>query len=199
MACNGSGLRLPSIHRLRPVAVRLFCALSRKIRFLIWRKIFGHFYRPRRSWDKVMFLQASVILSTGGGVCLSACWDASPPGPGRHPPGTRDLPTRQTHPPPPGPGRPPPWDQRPPLDQRPPREADASIRSMSGRYASYWNAFLFGECSDNSVNCNYSSCQGELFFKFLEIISTLTRFYNCVWIQNRSKTQDNFSVKKEIF
>ena len=25
----------------------------------------------------------------------------------------------------------------------PPREADCSIRSMSGRYASYWNAFLF--------------------------------------------------------
>ena len=36
--------------------------------------------------------------------------------------------TRETHPP--GPGRP------------PPREEDCSIRSMSGRYASYWNAFL---------------------------------------------------------
>ena len=38
-----------------------------------------HFYRPQRSWGKVMFLQASVILSTGGGVCLSACWDTPPP------------------------------------------------------------------------------------------------------------------------
>ena len=92
-----------------------------------------------------------------------------PPGPGRHHP--RQTPqdqadttpqTRQTPPPrdqadsPLGPGRPPPWDQAdpPPQDQadtplpgpgRPPlpREADASIRSMSGRYASYWNAFLF--------------------------------------------------------
>ena len=27
-------------------------------------------YRPQRSWGKVMFLQASVILLTGGGVCL---------------------------------------------------------------------------------------------------------------------------------
>ena len=27
-----------------------------------------------------------------------------------------------------------------------PREADSGIRSMSGRYASYWNAFLFDIC-----------------------------------------------------
>ena len=57
--------------------------------------------------------------------------------PGSDPPRTRQTPpwirhptrTRQT-PPLPGPGR-------------PPREADSSIRSTSGRYASYWNAFLF--------------------------------------------------------
>ena len=61
---------------------------------------------------------------------------ADPPQPGR-PPRTRQTPpgTRQTSPqqgePPLGPGRP------------PPPEEDCSIRSMSGRYASYWNAFLF--------------------------------------------------------
>ena len=39
-----------------------------------------HFYRPQRSWAKVMFLQASVILSTGeGGVYLSGCWDTTSP------------------------------------------------------------------------------------------------------------------------
>ena len=61
-----------------------------------------------------MFLQASVILSTGGreGVCLSACWDASPPPPrSRHPPGA-DTPQADTPPrgqtPPPQPGTPPP-------------------------------------------------------------------------------------------
>ena len=55
-----------------------------------------------------MFLQASVILSTGGGggVCLSACWDTTPPRTrhprtrhplSRHPPGTRHPPrTRHT-------------------------------------------------------------------------------------------------------
>ena len=113
---------------------------------------------------KVMFLQVSVIHSVHRGVCLSACWDttlrdqADPPRPGRHPPWDQASPqTRQT---PLGPGRPPrtrqtplppgpgtaPWDQAdPPRPGRPPppREADSSIRSTSGRYASYWNAYLF--------------------------------------------------------
>ena len=80
----------------------------------------------------------------GGGVCLSACWDTppgsrhpplpgTPPGPGTPRPGT---PREQT---PPGPDTP---SQTPLPDQTPPREADCSIRSTSGRYASYWNAFL---------------------------------------------------------
>ena len=83
------------------------------------------FNRPQRSWAKVMFLQASVILSTGGGgVCLSACWDTTPwsrpPLPGeqtppleqtpprsrppqsRQPPGADTPPREQTPPPPPG-------------------------------------------------------------------------------------------------
>ena len=117
---------------------------------------------------KVIFLHLPVIHSVhrGVGVCLSAFWDTTPPpGPARpHPPGTRQTPpgTRQT---PPGPGRHPPdqadtpQDQvdtsrdqadtppdqadSPPRDQADPREADSSIRSTSGRYASYWNAFLF--------------------------------------------------------
>ena len=55
--------------------------------------------------------------------------DQTPPRPGR-PPQTRQTPLDQADPQPPGPGRP------------PPPEADSSIRSTSGRYASYWNAFL---------------------------------------------------------
>ena len=102
----------------------------------------------------------SVCLSTGGrGVCLSACWDIPPPPeqthPGaeppeqtppwsRHPPQSRhpsgaDTPPEQT-PPPPG------ADTPIPHGSRLPREADSSIRSTSGRYASYWNAFLFFLC-----------------------------------------------------
>ena len=57
-------------------------------------------YRPQRSWAKVMFLQASVILLTGG--CLPQCML------GYTPPGSRHHPPRQT----------PPWS-RPPLKQTP--------------------------------------------------------------------------------
>ena len=90
-----------------------------------------------------------------------------PPGPGTPPPPprTRHTPPDLTHTPgpdtplPPRPGTPPippgpdthpypPRDQAPPPDKAPlprpgtPPEADSGIRSTSGRYASYWNAFL---------------------------------------------------------
>ena len=78
-------------------------------------------YRPQRSWGKVMFSQACVILFTEGG-CLPQCMlgytppradtpprSDSPPGPGttpqdqvhpqvRHPSGTRYTPQNQVHP-----------------------------------------------------------------------------------------------------
>ena len=78
---------------------------------------------------KVIFLHLSVIHSFHrGGVCLSACWDVTPPPGSRHtPPGADTTP--------PGPD--------PPEQTPPPPGADSSIRSTSGRYASYWNAFLF--------------------------------------------------------
>ena len=115
---------------------------------------FQTYYRPQRSWGKVIFSQASVILFTGR-VCLSACWDTTPRtgtpgdqagtplGPGRHPSGTRQAPPDQASP------RPstPPKDQSgtPPTRQVPPPPSRAywEIRSTSGRYASYWNALLF--------------------------------------------------------
>ena len=89
----------------------------------------------------------------GEGVCLSACWDT--------PPWEQTLPPEQTSPPPSRhslpqsrhpPGADTPLEQTPPREQTappqsrhplpPPREAYCSIRSTSGRYASYWNAFL---------------------------------------------------------
>ena len=112
---------------------------------------FIHFYRPQRSWGKVMFLQVCVILFTGGVP------DQVPPGtrytpqPGtppqtRYTPGTRypppprtrytpspdqvppwtRYPRDQVHPPwtryPPGPGTPPQGPGTPPWDQvHPPR------------------------------------------------------------------------------
>ena len=107
-----------------------------------------YYYRPQRSWAKVMFLQASVILLTGGGcVCLSASWNGlpqeqTPPG-SRHPP-RADTP-RSRHPrkqTPPGSRHP---QSRHPLGADTPPEADSGIQSTSGWYASYWNAFLLNE------------------------------------------------------
>ena len=99
--------------------------------------------------------------------------------------------TRQT---PPGPGRPPPDHRgvgegclpqcmlgytpqtRHPPDQADPspQEADLSIRSTSGRYASYWNAFLFkvnfthfgglGLTHRLFVSCVFHDCYGNAQF-----------------------------------
>ena len=52
-------------------------------------------YRPQTKFVKVMFLQMSVILFTGG-VCLSACWDTSP----RSRPPWEQTPPRSRPPPP---------------------------------------------------------------------------------------------------
>ena len=60
----------------------------------------------------------------------------TPPGPRRTPPDQADPPTGTKENPPPGPGRP------PRTKENPPRGEHCSIRSMSGWYASYWNAFL---------------------------------------------------------
>ena len=100
-------------------------------------------YRPQRSWAKVMFLQACVCPQ-GGGVSASV-HAGIPPG-SRHPPLEQTPPL--TRPPrtrhPPGPGTTP-LDQAPPRTRHTPplRESDCSIRLTSGRYASYWNAFLW--------------------------------------------------------
>ena len=57
-------------------------------------------YRLQRSWGKVIFSQAYVILFTGGlGVCLSACWDTTP--------SSQGSPRWQGRPPPPGKADPP--------------------------------------------------------------------------------------------
>ena len=95
-----------------------------------------HFYRPQRSWVKVIFLQASVC-PRGGGVSASVhagiCPLKQTPPPSRHPPPRADPldqaptpPLEQTPPPlwsrhprtrhPPGPGTPP--EQRTPPGSR---------------------------------------------------------------------------------
>ena len=114
-----------------------------------WQKQFGpsHFYRLQRSWGKVMFLQASVILLTGGRGYLT------PPSGSRHLPGSRhplwSRHPRSRHPPeqtppkqtPPGADSPPPRADTP--QSRHPPQACCEIWSMRRWYASYWNAILF--------------------------------------------------------
>ena len=62
------------------------------------------------------------------------------------------APPESRHPP----GADPPGADIPP-DQVPPLEADCSNRLTSGRYASYWNAFLFTSTfSSHSETASYS-------------------------------------------
>ena len=74
--------------------------------------------------------------------------DQTPPPPGADTPLAADPPSRHPHPEqtPPRSRHPleqTPWSRQPPQADTPPRKSDSGIRSMSGRYASYWNAFLF--------------------------------------------------------
>ena len=88
---------------------------------------------------KVIFLHLSVFLFMGG---LPQCmlgyhtpWEQTPPG--------TDTPWEQT------------LGADTPLgaDTTPPRQADSGIQSMSGRYVSYWNAFLLAlKCGRDEKN-----------------------------------------------
>ena len=102
----------------------------------------------------------------GGGGCLPQCMlgfppGADPPGPGTPP---EQTPRDQTHTPRTRPT--PPEQTSPPGPDPHPREADCSIRSTSGRYASYWNAFLFrisskqdqGKCFEALFRFKYFDC-----------------------------------------
>ena len=101
-------------------------------------------YQPQRSCGQGNVLQ-ECVCPQGGRVSASVHAGMpdppdqadTPPRPGRPPPDQADTPPR------PGRHTPPDKADTPP-DQAdtPPREADSSIRSTSGRYASYWNAFL---------------------------------------------------------
>ena len=95
-------------------------------------------------WPRLYFYTCLSFCSQGGrgGEYLTRYTppdQVHPPGPGT-PPGTRYTPRDQIHPP--GPGTPP-RDQVPP--HPPPPAANSGIRSTIGRYASYWNAFLFSK------------------------------------------------------
>ena len=122
-----------------------------------------HFYRPQRSCGQGYVFTRVCDSVNKGGVSEAYPPEQTPPDQTppeqtppleQTPPGTR--PPQEQTPPPPRDQTPPGPDplprSRPPREQtadtplppgsRPPRERDSGIRSMSGRYASYWNAFL---------------------------------------------------------
>ena len=96
------------------------------------------FLPPATKLGKVMFLQASVILLTGG-VCLSACWDTILPPPGSRPPRSRPPGTRH-----PLPG------SRPPLGADPPPGAEHAGRygqCAGGTHPTLLECNLVGICN----------------------------------------------------
>ena len=116
--------------------------LIKEISIIIWMKYISN-YRPQWSCGQGNIF-APVCHSIHGGGGIPEGTEADPPG--SRPPWSRP-PWEQT-PPPPQDQTPPRADYPPPTPPRtrhtpPPREAESGIRSTSGRYASYWNAFLF--------------------------------------------------------
>ena len=118
------------------------------------------FYRPQRSWGKVIFSQVCVILFTGGwGGGLPQCmlgyrppWEQTPPPeqtPPKQTPPRADNPQEQTplpgsRPPEQTPSRPDTPRTDTPWEQTPPRcRACWEIQSTRGQYATFWNAMLF--------------------------------------------------------
>ena len=119
-----------------------------------------NYYRPQRSCGQGNIFKpvCHSFYSQGEGICLSACWDTTPweqthhppeqTPPGADPPGA-DTPWEQTPPGPPGADTHPPKSRYPPGSRHPPPPPGADPTgkqtpdSMSGQYASYWNAYLF--------------------------------------------------------
>ena len=85
-----------------------------------------------------MFSQASVILFTGG-VYPSACWDTPPDRPPRQTPPRADTHTPQA-------------DTPHPNDH------------CSGRYASYWDAFLLSKCERLKIDIIANEGHSDLIF-----------------------------------
>ena len=114
---------------------------------------------------KVIFLHVCVILFTGG---VS---------------GQGEPPLRQGEPPP---GADPPGADTPlPPEQTTPREAHSSIRSTSGQYASYWNAFLF--CGIFLQNIRLVLLPGGLTLFVREILGRFPISDNSVGCQNEGR------------
>ena len=117
-----------------------------------------HFHRPQRSWGKVMFLQASVILLYRGWGCLPQCMLGTHPPrqqtPSRaDPPGSRHPTGEQKSPPPKE--QIPPWSRHPPIGRHPP-EQTPPLHSMLGDTVN--NAGGTHPTGMQSCYCNVCGC-----------------------------------------
>ena len=126
-------------------------SLQRNLSYTPWVAMLIHIYRPQRSCGQGnIFTPVCHSVHRGG---LPQCMLGYPPWSRHCPPRSRHQnPPQSRHQTPPGadtrspPEQTPPWSNHPPehlpWEQTPPLEADSGIRSTSGRYASYLNAFL---------------------------------------------------------
>ena len=115
----------------KPFSAFFFSHTTGRTRMEFCQVIF--YYRPQGSCGQGNIF-TPVCHSVHRGVCLSVCWDTTllP----RRPPCQGETPCQGD-----------PLPRRPPAKETPqeantPPEADSGIQSMSGQYASYWNAFL---------------------------------------------------------
>ena len=135
-----------------------------------------NFYRPQRSCGQGYVLLVSVILSTGGGP--ASVHAGIPPPPGRRPPREGGTPEGD-----PLVSTPPPKGVTPPGRRPPP----PGIRSMSGRCASYWNAFLYWmKWQDTEpVNLFQTSSRhlDDLCQQFVPFWQFIQLFHLVIWIQ----------------
>ena len=103
-------------------------SLTQQVAGSILFTVMTNFYRPQRSWGKVIFSETCVKNSVHK-------WGSAPLHAGIHAPRSTPL---QEQPP------------ATPRSRHPQRSACWEIRATSGLYESYWNAFLFvTEFSEN--------------------------------------------------
>ena len=130
-----------------------------------------YFYRPQRSCEGYVF--TGVCLSTRGRGCLPQCMLGYPPEQTPPSPGSRHPLTREQTPPAPI------WEQTPSRS----RHLPGRDGHCCGRYASYWNAFLFSFllASEESIGPLW----GELWLAERHHMTTPTWHIGVTWVWSR--------------
>ena len=127
----------------------------------------SHIYRPQRSWGKVMFLQASVILSTGGGSAsvhagIPSLWEQA------------GIPSPDQAGTPLGAGIPPRAD---PPEQAPPGSRHPPGAKHAGRY---------GQCAGGTHPTGMQTCTSCLAYKqCFEMKTKIVSSFRCKTSSNK--------------